>query len=323
MKKVVVLEPGYKSYSAETEILKQCGAELVVIPENVENKSLPGLLYDASIIMLRDRKLDSTIIDMAPELKGIVRYGVGYDNVDCDYAKQKKIIVSNVPDYGSDAVAEYALGLMLASSRQICLRDKEVRLGAWNIAENAPMRLMCGKTLGLVSFGRIARAFLEKARGLGFTRVLIHDPNITKETCEKYNVVSVDMDFLCKESDFISLHAPLNEQTRHIINKDRINIMKKSCVLVNTGRGGLIDENALYHALAERRIHSAAIDVYENEPAKNGHPFFALSNCIVSDHTAWYSVESCHELQSKAAEEVVRILHGDKPKNWVNQWSNK
>ena len=319
-KKVVILEPGYSSYSAEQEILDSINAELVVVPEDASFDEVIAAIKDAEVVLLRDRPLPANIIEHMEKIKGIVRYGVGYDNVDCTYATAQKIAVANVPDYGADAVAEYALGLMLTASRQISLRDREVRLGAWNIAEKAPMRLMCGKTLGLVSFGRIAKCFLAKVSAMGLGKVLVHDPYVSAEDCVKYNVTPVDMDTLCKEADFISLHAPLTEATRYIINQKRLALMKSTTVIVNTGRGGLIDETALYNALASKQIFAAGIDVFEKEPAINGHPLFALTNCVVSDHTAWYSVESCRELQTKAAQEAVRILLGEQPKHWVNRW---
>ncbi len=319
-KKVVILEPGYSSYSAERKILSEVSAELAVVSEDASFDEVISAVKDAEVILLRDRPLPANIIEHMEKIKGIVRYGVGYDNVDCAYATERKIAVANVPDYGADAVAEYALGLMLTASRQISLRDREVRLGAWNIAEKAPMRLMYGKTLGLVSFGRIAKCFLAKASAMGLERVLVHDPYVSAEECAKYNVIPVDIDTLCREADFISLHAPLTEDTRYIINQQRLELMKSTTVIVNTGRGGLIDETALYHALANKKIFAAGIDVFEKEPALNGHPLFALTNCVVSDHTAWYSVESCMELQTKAAQEAVRILSGAQPKHWVNRW---
>jgi D-3-phosphoglycerate dehydrogenase len=130
----------------------------------------------------------------------------------------------------------------------------------------------------------------------------------------------VDLDTLCREADFVSLHAPLTPATRHLLDARRIGLLKPGAIVVNTARGGLVDEAALVQALAERRIGGAALDVYEVEPPRRDHPLFALDNAVLSDHTGWYSEESVEELQTKAAQEMARILRGERPRHWVNPW---
>ena len=156
-------------------------------------------------------------------------------------------------------------------------------------------------------------------RGMAIARVLVYDPLL--EASAFAEVESVDLDSLCQQSDFISLHAPLTRDTSRIINSTRIALMKPAAILVNTARGGLIDETALVEALRTKRIFGAGIDVFEHEPPRPDHPLFTLDNVVLSDHTAWYSEESVVALQTKAAEEVARVLQGQPPRYWVNRWT--
>lgn len=156
-------------------------------------------------------------------------------------------------------------------------------------------------------------------RGLGVARVLVYDPLL--EAGAFAGVERVDLNSLCQESDFISLHAPFSHDTSHIINSKSIALMKPTAILVNTARGGLVEETALVEALREERIFGAGIDVFEQEPPGKDHLLFALDNVVLSDHTAWYSEESIADLQTKAAEEVARVLQGEPPRHWVNRWT--
>ncbi|WP_068085610.1 C-terminal binding protein [Polycladidibacter stylochi] len=318
--KVVFLEPGYTSYETEKAALSEFELDFVVVGNDASDEERCAAVQDADIVMLRDRVLDQTLLDSMGRAKGIVRYGVGYNNIDYEYAAIKKIPVCNVPDYGADAVAEFAIGLMFAASRMIVSRDKAVRQGAWDISEAQQVRVLAGKTLGLISFGRIARCLKAKTDGIGFEKVIVYDPFLSEAEAKKHNIIKVDMDTLCKESDIVSLHAPLTSETYHLLNAQRIAMMKTTAVVVNTGRGGLIDEDALYYALKNKRLFAAAIDVFENEPVASDHKLFELDNTVVSDHTAWFTVESLRELQTKAGLEAVRMLQGERPKNWINRW---
>ncbi|MTI16264.1 C-terminal binding protein [Rhodobacteraceae bacterium RKSG542] len=315
-----MLEPGYSDYVSEKAALAEFDLDFVVVSRDASDEERIAAARDADIVMLRDRLLDADMLDKLENAKGVVRYGVGYNNIDFNHAASRKIPVCNVPDYGADAVAEFAVGLMFAANRMIVSRDKLVRNGAWDISESQPVRLLVGKTLGIVSFGRIARHFKQKTDGIGFKEVLVHDPYLSDEDAARYGVRNVDMDTLCKECDIISMHAPLTDDTYHILNAERIAMMKPNSVVVNTGRGGLIDEDALYDALKARRIFAAGIDVFEVEPAIKDHKLFELDNVVVADHTAWYTVESLEELQTKAGLEAVRMLKGEEPKSWINRW---
>jgi len=317
MDKVVILNAYYPEYSIEHAILDPLGVEVVVEePGKGDVDAIIAAVKDASAIITRETEIDARIIDELENCKAIVRYGIGVDNFDLEAAKAKGIYVANTPTYGCDAVAEQAVALMFGSMRRIATRDADVRAGKWDIGNAEVMYGFGGKTLGVVGLGRIARAFMKKVSGLGWARVLGYDPYV--EQLE--GVELVDLDTLFAEADVISLHSPLTPETHHMVDAARLAMMKPSAVLVNTSRGGLIDTQALADALQAGKILGAGIDVFEEEPPAADNPLFACRNAVLSDHTGWYSVESLENLHRMAAEEVARVLNGEKPVSWVNRW---
>ena len=318
MKKIVVIEPGYLNYSAEENILQDWDPQFVVVPANASLEEKLRQVSNADAIMVREATVSRPMIEAMQQCRVIVRYGVGVDNIDSQAAKEKGIYVANVPDYGSEDVAEHALALLLAATRRIATRNRDVRDGQWGIGQREPMFCLAGKILGVVGFGRISRCFVQKASGIGFKRILVVDPLLTDEQASQAGVTRVNLDTLCREADFISLHAPLTPDTHHLIGEAELAKMKPSAVLVNTSRGGLIDEQALINALLQQRIFAAGLDVFESEPLSAKSPLLQMDNTLCTDHTAWFTEESVVELQSKAAHEVRRAFEGEHPLNWVN-----
>lgn len=318
MKKIVVIEPGYLNYSAEENILQDWDPQFVVVPANASLEEKLRQVSNADAIMVREATVSRPMIEAMQQCRVIVRYGVGVDNIDSQAAKEKGIYVANVPDYGSEDVAEHALALLLAATRRIATRNRDVRDGQWGIGQREPMFRLAGKILGVVGFGRISRCFVQKASGFGFKRILVVDPLLTDEQASQAGVTRVNLDTLCCEADFISLHAPLTPDTHHLIGEAELAKMKPSAVLVNTSRGGLIDEQALINALLQKRIFAAGLDVFESEPLSAKSPLLQMDNTLCTDHTAWFTEESVVELQSKAAHEVRRAFEGEHPLNWVN-----
>ncbi|EAA2974953.1 C-terminal binding protein [Escherichia coli] len=318
MKKIVVIEPGYLNYSAEENILQDWDPQFVVVPANASLEEKLRQVSNADAIMVREATVSRPMIEAMQQCRVIVRYGVGVDNIDSQAAKEKGIYVANVPDYGSEDVAEHALALLLAATRRIATRSRDVRDGQWGIGQREPMFRLAGKILGVVGFGRISRCFVQKASGIGFKRILVVDPLLTDEQASQAGVTRVNLDTLCREADFISLHAPLTPDTHHLIGEAELAKMKPSAVLVNTSRGGLIDEQALINALLQQRIFAAGLDVFESEPLSAKSPLLQMDNTLCTDHTAWFTEESVVELQSKAAHEVRRAFEGEHPLNWVN-----
>lgn len=317
---VVVLEPGYRDYETERSILSTVGAEVASVPVDQDAEAAMEAL-DPAVILVRDRPVPAAVIAAAPNLRAVIRYGVGVDNVDLDAASARRIFVANLPDYGAEEVSDHAFALYLAVSRRIVSRDRQVRQGQWDIGQAEPVYSARGRTLGLVGFGRIARRVLEKFRALGFAEAVVADPFLDARTAAQHGVEVVELDALCRQSDAISLHVPLTESTRNLIDARRIGLMKPTAVLINTARGGLIDESALAEALHDGRIFGAGLDVFAAEPLPPDSPLLDCPNLVVTDHMAWYSESSVEELQRKAAEEAVRVLRGELPHNWVNPWS--
>lgn len=318
MKKIVVIEPGYLNYSAEESILQNWDPQFVVVPANASLEEKLRQVSNADAIMVREATVSRPMIEAMQQCRVIVRYGVGVDNIDSQAAREKGIYVANVPDYGSEDVAEHALALLLAATRRIATRNRDVRDGQWGIGQREPMFRLAGKILGVVGFGRISRCFVQKASGIGFKRILVVDPLLTDEQALQAGVTRVSLDTLCREADFVSLHAPLTPDTHHLIGEAELAKMKPSAVLVNTSRGGLIDEQALINALLQQRIFAAGLDVFESEPLSAKSPLLQMENTLCTDRTAWFTEESVVELQSKAAHEVRRAFEGEHPLNWVN-----
>ncbi|EJN5883732.1 C-terminal binding protein, partial [Escherichia coli] len=299
-------------------ILQDWDPQFVVVPANASLEEKLRQVSNADAIMVREATVSRPMIEAMQQCRVIVRYGVGVDNIDSQAAKEKGIYVANVPDYGSEDVAEHALALLLAATRRIATRNRDVRDGQWGIGQREPMFRLAGKILGVVGFGRISRCFVQKASGIGFKRILVVDPLLTDKQASQAGVTRVNLDTLCREADFISLHAPLTPDTHHLIGEAELAKMKPSAVLVNTSRGGLIDEQALINALLQQRIFAAGLDVFESEPLSAKSPLLQMDNTLCTDHTAWFTEESVVELQSKAAHEVRRAFEGEHPLNWVN-----
>lgn len=319
MKRILVIEPGYQEYSSELDVLKEYSPELKVIKQGTLKKELLEAVKLADAILVREATVDKEVIDAANNCKIIVRYGVGVDNIDLDYAKSKKIFVANVPDYGSEDVAEHALALLLATSRRIVKRNNDVHNGIWGVGQTEVMPRLSGKVLGVIGFGRIAQCFVKKASNIGFSKIIAFDPMFNNQIGEKLGVQKASLEEVCSQADFLSLHAPLMETTKNIINKDTLKLMKKNLVLVNTSRGGLVNEDDLYDALKNQKIFAAGLDVFNQEPINKNNKLLTLSNVITTDHTAWYTAESVIELQRKAALEVKRVFSNQSPINWVNK----
>jgi D-3-phosphoglycerate dehydrogenase len=248
----------------------------------------------------------------------IARYGVGVDNVDVAAATARGIPVANVRDYCNEDVSDHALALLMACVRKISLRDRQVRAGRWDIGSADPVYRVAGKVLGLLGYGAIARTLHRKVSGFALAEVLAFDPFVGAEQMAKTGATKVTLEELLERSDFISVHAPLTDQTRHIIGAAELAKMKSTAILVNTSRGPLIDPDALYEALTTGQINSAGLDVHEPEPPEANSRFFGLDNIVLTDHTGWYSEESQLTLQQTAARNVARVLAGERPVFCVN-----
>ncbi|MDR1930576.1 MAG: C-terminal binding protein [Treponema sp.] len=286
---------------------------------------LIGACAEADAVLLNQAPMTGRVISRLKKCRVISRYGTGYDNVDIGAAAKAGIWVTNVPGYCAGEAAEHALALLLSCARFIPEKDRAVRAGQWNL--NRPIRRISGRVLGIVGFGATGRALWEKVQGLGFSRILIADPHIDAKLAalrEKggyppMKAEGVSFAALISQSDFISLHVPLNESTRCCINRKTIAGMKDGAVLVNTSRGAVLDERALAEALERGKLAGAGLDVFETEPLPPDHPLAALPNTALSDHSAYYSEEAVSELKTRTALNAREVLEGKIPKTPVNR----
>lgn len=294
----------------------------VKLAKSLNEDELAEEAKDADVIMVVYAKIAEKIINSAAKLRGIVRYGIGVDNIDLKAASKRRIPVANVPDYCIGTVADHAFALILALNRKLLLADNILRSGEYGIWTSPSPKLMGvdleGKVLGLVGIGKIGSAVAARAKGFGM-KVVAFDPYIPKEIAEKLGVELVDLETLLKNADFISIHVPLTPETRGIIGEKELRLMKRTAYIINTARGPIIQEKALYKALKNGWIAGAGLDVYEKEPPDPDNPLFKLENVILTPHIAYYTKEAIWRLEMSAVEEAIRILQGKMPKNLVNK----
>lgn len=273
----------------------------------------------ASVLILGEGPVTRDLIEAAPSLLGMVRCGVGYDNIDLDAASDAGILVANVPGVNAVDVAEHAITLMLAVSRCIPLVDRAVRKGLWRDIYPAvyPRYRVTGRTLGLVGYGTIGRAVGARALGLGL-KVLAADPYTSDEVMRADGVEPCDFPTLLAASDFVSLHVPLTDETESLFNRETLARMKKGSILINTSRGPVVSNDALYEALESGHLFGAGLDVFEQEPPDVSHPLFRHDRVIVTPHYSSLSVESQTLVRQRVADQVIQLLQGIVPDHVVN-----
>ncbi len=316
--KVLVTDFVWPSVEPERAVLAKAGAELIVAPDSNED-TLVNMAKDMDGIMTCFAQVTERVVRSAEKCVVIGRFGVGVDNIAVDTATELGIAVTYVPDYCMEEVSDHVMALLLAWNRRIVLFDRSVKTNGWG-SVGLGMRIMRlrGKNLGIVGFGRIGRAVAEKAKAFGL-ELLAHDPYLTLEVAAQHGATLVDMPTLLRESDFVTLHSPLTPETRSLISKAELEMMKPDAFLINAARGPLIDEHALYHALKSGQIAGAGLDVLVDAAPPPDDPLVALDNVIVTPHTAFFSQEAVLELEERAAGEVARVLHGQMPDNLVNK----
>jgi D-3-phosphoglycerate dehydrogenase len=271
---------------------------------------------DADALLVTYAKVTAEMIGQMKRCRIIARFGIGVDNVDIAAATNASIVVTRVPDYCIDEVSDHTMALLLALARKIPFANSRAHAGRWEMPAVVPIHRLRGSVLGLVGFGRIPQLVAPKAKTFGL-RVISYDPFVSAETMMRTGVEKVDFSELVKVSDHISIHTPLVPETNHLFNADVFRRMKPTAHLINTARGSVVDEEALAQALDEGRLAGAALDVLSQEPPSTS-PLFGRDNVILTPHMSFYSAESLIDLQSKAAEEVVRVLTGEAPRNPLN-----
>lgn len=313
---VVVTDTVFPTLEPVERVLAPVDAEVVLAPEPTAQAILDATRA-ADGLVVTYAKVTAEIIQNLERCQVISRTGIGVDNVDVQAATQKGIVVTRVPDYCIDEVSDHALGLLFALARKIPLANSAVHGGQWSVDLVIPIHRLRGQTLGLAGFGQIPRALTPKAQALGLS-VIAYDPYVSEGAMAAVGVRQVDLGQLLEESDFVSVHAPLTPETHHMFNRIAFQKMKPGAVLINTARGPLVDEEALIDALEAGELAGAALDVLEQEPPAAGSRLLGRSDVILTPHTGFYSEESLIDLQTKAAQEVLRVLQGERPRNPVN-----
>lgn len=316
-RQVLVTDYTWDNTDAEAEVLAEAGAELV-LAQTGDPDELASLVVDADAILTCFKQVPADVIRAGHRLQVVGRYGIGVDNIDVAEATRLGILVTNVPAYCLDEVAEHALGLLLGLARNIPAYNASVRDGKWDLKAGRPLFRVAGQTLGVMGFGKIGQTLAAKASGFG-VKVLAYDPFMDAERIRSRGVEPSDLDDLLARSDLVSLHVPLTDATRHLINESRLRSMKPTAFLVNTSRGGIIDLDALARALREGWIAGAGLDVFEPERLPRDHPLLALPNLVATPHVAFYSEESVLELERKAARNIADVLLGRLPESVVNR----
>lgn len=269
----------------------------------LNREQMKNAIQDCDGIIVGVDPLDADIIAAAPKLRAIAKYGVGVDNIDIEAAAQRQIKVSRTVGANSEAVADYAFALMSALARKIIFIDKKCRSRDWSKVSTLDIN---NKTIGIIGFGAIGKNVARRCSGFGM-RILAHDVCWNNEAAEKLGVIKAEPETIYRESDFISLHLPLIPETHKMIGKKELAMMKPTAVLVNTARGGLIDEEALLQALKERLIYGAGIDVFENEPPINP-AWYELDNVILGSHCAASTLGASTNMGRMATENLIRDL---------------
>lgn len=314
MTKVLITDYAWDSLDIEREILAD--AELLVA-ETGEEDELIELAPHASAIMVNWRPATPAVIEAASECVVVARYGVGVDNIAVARATELGMVVTNVPDFCVDEVAEHALALILALQRKIVLFAGQTRAGDWDNAAFGQMHRLAGQTIGLVGSGLLAQGLARRCAAMGL-HVLSYSRSATPGERRHGMEFAQSLDDLLERSDIVSLHVPLTDATHHLIGARELGLMKDSALLINTARGGVVDGPALAQALRDGVIGGAGIDVTEPEPIDQGDPLLRLDNAIVTPHAAFYSYESTIDLQTRAASSVREVLNGRLPDTVVN-----
>jgi D-3-phosphoglycerate dehydrogenase len=310
---VLLTDRAWPDTTIEREILAPAGADLIEPPDTLE-ASLCHLAAQADAIVTNWAPLTEAVVRAAERCRVICRTGIGLDNIAVATATERSIPVTNVPDYCVGEVADHALALLLACARNIAFFHARTKQGEYHLGAAPEMPRLAGKRLGLVGLGRIGRNLAGKARGFGL-EVVAHTiaGNDHGTGCRM-----VCLEELLRESDFVSLHVPLTDGTRHLLRLPQFEQMKRSAYLINTARGGLVDHAALWTALELKLIAGAALDVFEPEPPDLTAPLFQDERVIVTPHVAFASRESLIDLRSRVARQVVDVLAGRRPENVVN-----
>ena len=311
---VMITDCDHGSIEEEKEELGRIGTELILAQIRKE-EDLIRVCKEADGLINQYAILNRNVLGHLTKCKVVARYGVGVDSIDLKAATDLGIIVANVPDYCIDEVASHAVAMLLTLIRKTVFFDRKVKSSHWDFRQGPPIHRIQGKTLGLIGCGKIGFEVAKRISAFG-VKVITFDPYLEKVS---EGIELEDFDTVLKESDFISIHCPLNDSTRHLIGDEALKKMEKKPMIINTSRGPIVDERALIQALEQGLISGAGLDVLEKEPPDPQNPLLKMENVILSPHVGFYSEESISELKRRTAKNVADVLRGKVPTSVVNR----
>ena len=311
---VMITDCDHGSIEEEKEELGRIGTELILAQIRKE-EDLIRVCKEADGLINQYAILNRNVLGHLTKCKVVARYGVGVDSIDLKAATDLGIIVANVPDYCIDEVASHAVAMLLTLIRKTVFFDRKVKSSQWDFRQGPPIHRIQGKTLGLIGCGKIGFEVAKRMSAFG-VKVITFDPYLEKVS---EGIELEDFDTVLKESDFISIHCPLNDSTRHLIGDEALKKMEKKPMIINTSRGPIVDERALIQALEQGLISGAGLDVLEKEPPDDQNSLLKMENVILSPHVGFYSEESISELKRRTAKNVADVLRGKRPASVVNR----
>lgn len=320
--KVVITDFDFGDIEVERKILEAVGAEVIGLQSKKE-EDLFEAAQDCAAMINQYAHVGRNTISQMNKCEVIARYGVGVDIVDVEAATERGILVTNVLDYCTEEVADHAIALWMTLARKLPDYDRATHQGIWQWQSGQPVHRLRGRTMGIVSFGKIGQAIALRAKAFG-TKIIAFDPFLPVDVAKQHGVELVSKADLLARSDYILMQAPMTPETRHFLSDPEFAAMKPGVILVNTGRGPTVDNAALYRALTDGHLASAGLDDPEEEPAKRanwdpaGNPIFNLPNVLVTPHAAYYSEESILAARTTAATQVAKVLTKQQPDYPVN-----
>lgn len=317
--KVVITDFGSPENELEANELRNSGLDIELVRLNAKTpQELLPHVVDADGLIVQWTNINREVIQSLQKCKVISRYGIGVDMIDLVAAGEHGIPVCNTPDYCIEEVSTHTLSFLLMLNRNIKAQDQHVRSGKWGSPNPVPPSRLSTQTLGIIGMGNIGRVVVQKAKAFGL-KVIVFDPYLAAEKAIEGGAEKVDLNELLSRSDFVSVHCPLTEETRHLISTPQLKAMKPTAYLINMARGPIVDQAALYQALVDKTIAGAALDVFEQEPPPADEPILELDNVIFTPHLSSWSAESFVQLRQEVVKNIVVTLQGQLPRSIVNR----
>ncbi len=314
----VIQGRGPRDYADCQAALAQLPVRMTVLPFLTTEEEVIARARDATALVVTYSPVGRKVLSALENLEVVVRTGVGYDVIDIPAATELGVVAVNIPDLWVREVANHTMALLLAWNRKIVMLDRSVHAGGWSAGiPGAWTGSLYGETVGIVGLGNIGSAFARRVAAFE-AKLIAHDPYVDDARFEALGVERVSLAALAERADYVSVHTPLNAETRHLIDAAFLRRMKATAMLINTARGPVVDERALAQALTETRLACAALDVWEHEPVAGDNPLLGMDNVIATPHAAFYSSSAVARVPRRCGEEVARALTGQRPLNVIN-----